>query len=368
MTAELSGPVNIDSEAANITAWRLATHGDLSLDEFRDNPWVSESKGRFVSDRSPGLVMWAVPFYFVLGGENPTAFPGVLSAVVAATFATLLLYGILCRHFESSTAFWGSLLFAFGTATWGISSRELWPHGPAQFVLLLALCLLDKKRYLWAGCLFGYAILIRPPLAVVPAVIGIYLSYKERDIRLMIRIGLGSVLCFFLLLFYNWHVFGALSLRGGYAPSFGKNLVEMSLFDHLENFALLFVSSSNGLLVWSPFLVILLPGIARAWKKATPWMRGAALSALVYLFFHARLNTYFGGLAFNYRYSLEGLTLAAPLLFYSFTEWTGKSDFKKRLFAAAAFCSVVAQTIYIFTLKCEPHITGKFTCTLFNWE
>ena len=62
---------------------------------------------------------------------------------------------------------------------------------------------------------------------------------------------------------------------------------------------------------------------------------------------HLRLNRFWGGLAFNYRYALEFLIVLSPLLFLSWRGWyTNASPFGRRLFwysvAASAGIQVIA--------------------------
>ena len=63
----------------------------------------------------------------------------------------------------------------------------------------------------------------------------------------------------------------------------------------------------------------------------------------MYLLFQYKANRYTGGSGFaTYRYPLEALTAAAPVLLLSYTEWVAERPTAVRIFRALAMVSVVA--------------------------
>ncbi|MDH3539542.1 MAG: hypothetical protein OEP52_06080, partial [Acidimicrobiia bacterium] len=64
---------------------------------------------------------------------------------------------------------------------------------------------------------------------------------------------------------------------------------------------------------------------------------------------HLRLNRYWGGYSFNYRYPLEPLTVAAPLLYLSWQAWFDvASALWKRMFWYSVILSVFAQMLSLY--------------------
>ena len=103
---------------------------------------------------------------------------------------------------------------------------------------------------------------------------------------------------------------------------------------------------------------------ARTWRSTPLWTRAAALSALLYLLVHARMNRASGGLPFNYRYPLEPLVLATPLLSVAIDRWRQSSERRQLLVFAAVAAGFVLQALYAFTLVCEPFDADNVICEL----
>jgi alpha-1,2-mannosyltransferase len=100
--------------------------------------------------------------------------------------------------------------------------------------------------------------------------------------------------------------------------------------------------------VWSPFLVVLIPGLRAAWRAASPAARGAALGAVGYLLIQYKANLFAGGSGFfGYRYPLEALVAAAPVLVLSYREWVASRPIAQRLFVALAAMAVALQTVAV---------------------
>ena len=106
---------------------------------------------------------------------------------------------------------------------------------------------------------------------------------------------------------------------------------------------------SRGLFVWSPFVLILLLGVRTGWRAAPSWARGAAVGGLIYFLIQMKANRYSGGGGFTgYRYPLEPLMAAAPLLVYVFREWVTVNRLRQRVFVFTALSAVALQTVAVF--------------------
>jgi hypothetical protein len=345
-TASHEPPVSPDPTAAARAASQLASQGTLALDVEPRPPWYLEVDGRVVTDRQPGLIGFAVPFYRLLPdrGEVPGGvdlLPAAIAGATAAALAMGVLHLALRRLAPPSTAVVAALVSGLATPTWSVSADTLWPHGPNQLWAALALLGLAAGRYAAAGGAFSLMIATRPNAAFVPLVAGIDAAWARRSPRPAFAVGVPSALGLAALVAYNRAVFGTWSVTGGYPRVFADNLVEMGWLTFAENLAGTVVSPYRGILVFSPFLLALAPGLVAAWRAAPAWARGAALAGLIYLVVHQRLNRFSGGNNFYaYRYAIESLTLAAPLLLLAWREWTAVTVRRRQAFWALATLSV----------------------------
>lgn len=367
-------PYHIDPFSNTVPAWNMATEGSVYLDDFADvaGPeywsvgWFVAVDDTAVSMYPPGAALWAVPFYVVgpsdaeviVGqapqnpglGTIPITLPPMSTAAFAASLATSLAIGFLGLTFRrmvmAEVALVGAYLAAFGTSAWSIASDQLWQHGPAMMWLALA-GLLAGATHLWSsGLSYGLAALTRPPTAVMAAATGLAMGIQNRSWRPVLRIGLGSLLGIVAVVAYNTLVFGEPSISGGYGDGFSDRALSSSPLWWAGNFLRALLDPRRGLFVWSPFLLVLLPGIRQAWRVAPAWVRGSAIGGILYLALQYKVNRYSGGNGFyGYRYPLEALVVFAPLLMIAYREWVAVRPRAVRVFAVLAVISVTLQAV-----------------------
>lgn len=110
------------------------------------------------------------------------------------------------------------------------------------------------------------------------------------------------------------------------------------------------VSPGRGLLIGAPFLVLLLPGLRRAWRVAPDWVRSAAVGGLVYLLIQLKAEVFTGGQFFwSYRYPLETLTLCAPLLVLAWRRFAARTRLRRAWFGALVAVAVGFQAVGAFS-------------------
>jgi alpha-1,2-mannosyltransferase len=377
-TATWTMPYGIDAGTNVLTAWELGERGDVFLDRhaalasedyYGIVGWVSEAGDSFASRYPPGAAALAAPLYAIWPAEAsiltivatsadtpdveipipPLAPAAIVSAAVASIAMGIL--GLAFRELaDGRSALLGGYVAGLGTGAWAVAADALWQHGPGM-MWLAAGTLLSIRHRAWAGVAFGAAILTRPHTALVSACNGIWQSAKERSVRPAVLVGLGSAAGLALLLLFNEAVFGSASVTGGYGESVSSQAASLDILDYLGNVALAFVHPVRGLLPYSPFLILLLPGIPAAWRAAPAWVRGSALGGLLYLLLQLKANRYSGGYGFwAYRYPLEPLAAAAPLLFLAYTEWVAKqSALIQKFFRWLVVASVAITTIGALT-------------------
>ena len=339
-TANYHDPLNNDTRATALAAWQLAHHGNATLTAFDGHfEWLFRVDGRDVTNRLPGTIFWATPFYLVLGGRAfPNVYPGALAADVASALAVAFVFSLCCRLVDRRTAAAAAGLFAFATATWTVSADQLWTHGPAQAAIVLTLLFAVRNQWLLAGIPAGFAILIRPHLAVVALIFGVAAATRTKELRPLL-IGLGASGGAIILLAYNHALWGGISIFGGYnQPVVASSHKFRAL---VTGFAGDFVSPERGLLVMTPALLLLLPGTRAAWRIAPDWVRWAAAAGLGYLVLQLWGIRFGGGDGFySYRTTLEVMSLCVPLLVVAWREWTSRTRARRVMFAVLATLSV----------------------------
>jgi len=346
---------NVDTVAAGLPAWRFAMFGDLDLSSFESLRFIGEINSRIMSNRTPGISFISVPAFWLFGqpgysGVIPSQLPATATAAVLSAGAVGTLHLVFRRLVTPALAVGAALVFGVATSTWSMSSVTLWPHGPGQFFLALALLAIASNRFLAAGFAYAAAFLIRPVTAVLAAVPALYLSWKMKSWRPVVRVAVASSIGVALLIAYNGMVLGSWTLAPeSYGAVFLGRATRQSLGAYLGDLALTFFSTRYSLFLFSPFLLFTVPGLRAAWRKADYWVRAGGLGALAYLLVTLRLNRHGGGHPFNYRYPLEPLVLASPLLLLSVREWYRRvSPDWQRLFWYSVIMSVVAQMLAMY--------------------
>ena len=339
-TARYHDTLNNDTHAAAVAAWQLAHHGNATLTAFDGRlPWLYAVDGRYVTNRLPGTIFWATPFYALIGSSSyPPIYPSAIAAAAASAFAIALAFSLCCRLASRRAALIAAGLLAFGTGTWTVSADQLWTHGPAQAAVLLTLLFVVRNQWFLAGVPAGFAILVRPHLGVVAVTFCVAAIVHTKELKPLL-IGFGTAVGAGILLAYNNALWGGISIFGGYnQPVLASNhkLAALGI-----GFVGDLVSPERGVLVMTPALLMLLPGARAAWAAAPSWVRWSTVAGLAYLFLQLWGIRFGGGDGFySYRTTLESLTLCLPLLTLMWREWTSKRRGRRTIFAALATTSV----------------------------
>jgi hypothetical protein len=164
---------------------------------------------------------------------------------------------------------------------------------------------------------------------VIAAVVGLYLGWRRKDFRIVIRIGASSALGLVMLAVWNHAVFGSWSLRGGYNGYVTENILSpanTTPFYKFANVLGFLAAPDRGLLVWTPAILLLLPFVP--WRRLPDWVRGFLLAGIVYSAVQLQINSFRGGLGFyGYRLALELLVCMAPALVYAYRETTNRTRY-----------------------------------------
>jgi hypothetical protein len=161
-----------------------------------------------------------------------------------------------------------------------------------------------------------------------------------------LKIGAGSLLGLGGLLWYNWWVWGEPSVSGGYGDAGVDQVLSTDFVAYGQNILSAALDPAHGLLPYSPFLLILIPGLREAWRNSPDWAKGATIGGIAYLLVQLKANRFSGGSGFvGYRYPLEALTAAAVVLFISYQQWVSRRTMLKWLFWVGVFVAVILQII-----------------------
>jgi hypothetical protein len=358
--------INVDAEPAAMPAWHLVQHGTVDLDGFdtNDNEFINRTpEGRLISDRPLALSLLAAPAYLITNVATYTPQPSTVTAALLTLASVLVLYLVLRRCLPARWAFGGAAVFALGTASWPISSVQLWPHGPGQLAAALVLLGLSAGQPFAAGLAAGVGVLVRPVTAVVGIVLAATAAWGRRW-REAAALLLPTLLALGAVATYNRWAFGSFSISGGYASTFRDNITGQSPLRYLGNVVDMAVSPQNGMLFWSPMIIACLVGLWHAWATTPDWARRGAVTGLVYLLVHLRLNRASGGLPYDYRYPLEGLMLATPALVLGARALAQRGEAATKVLVAAVMASVLLQGIVATTFECVDLPNGDAQCSL----
>lgn len=358
-----------DSVATAFPAWHLVEHGDLDLSgTVSQGPWIYEAEiGGLYSNRAPGLIaITAVVYTLVSPFVNDfVVWPATLLAVVASSTAVLVL-AISVTKRDPRLATPTFVLVGLGTSIWSISADQIWPHGPAALAVAVAVWFLTEHRLWWAGIAFGVGILIRPPVAVLVAVIGIGIAWSSRSWKPLHSLGVPSFVGGALLLAYNrilWGSFSPLASYGGGQPG-GLGSAE-STPDFLPNLGSALLSPRYGVLLWSSWLLIALITLPKVRSTLQDWMKWTPLAAVVYVMVHAALNRTSGGLPYGYRYAIEAVVLLTPIAIAACRTALSETFYRTLLYTAG-LASLILQFAYIFVADCTGIGTNSPECHLFG--
>ena len=311
-----------DTYPARYQPFGILRHGSLSLDPIlslvrhgrtpAETYWIQAGRGgRAISLYPVVLPVVTSPLYVpaalylhTLGWPEESVDRAArimekLAASLLAAASAALLFLLLRRRASPRVALVLTLVYAFGTSTWVISSQALWQHGLAQLLVVCALLLVTgpatPRRVIAAGLMLGLIAGNRPPDALLAAALGIHgLFWARRWAPWLVAaaaIPAGLVLAYNLVSAGHW--------AGGYGVA-GR--AEFLQNDALPGLAGLLVSPTHGLFVFSPFLLALPLAFRRVWEDADSRRLTLAL----------------------------GIGMGLQLLLYSKADWTGGTSWGPR--------------------------------------
>jgi len=384
----------IDSVGASLLPFSLLLDGSIALDRFQ--PWFTEHApqhaaaflvrhGHAWSTYPIGLPVLATPLYVPaalaarLGAWDTrriitvAAIHEKLTASLLAALSVALLYCLVRRLTEQTTAVLVACLYAFGTETWTISSQALWTHGgttlavTGSFYYLLRASESPPGRGYWilAGLFGGLAYAIRPTNALFLLAAGASLAWGRRFKGLCL-FSLFPLLAVTLTSAYNVRVFG--HVLGRYTVPQGA--------DFWAGLTGILFSPGRGLFVYTPVFLFSLAG-AFAWLRErglrhSPVYTAAVLFTFLEVLVVSWWPEWWGGHCFGPRL----LTDVAPclaLLTIPAMPQVRRAVALRAAFAASLVASVSIQAIGAFCYPNSrwdetPVAVGQDIARLWDWR
>lgn len=407
--ANLRSITSFDTNPTRYLPISILTEFDLDLDEFAflheyPKPWlqahpdfadsltagappyfVQQVRGHYMSSYPVMPAILATPVYalpVLLGltegsasgiGYTQTEIVGTFLSKVSASAAVAGSVGIiflaLLRLTSRRSALWISLIYAFATSSWAVSSQGLWQTSMSQPCLALALyCLVRAKErprwVLWAGLALALAVACRPPVVIYATVLLGYVVHRHRA-----RVGyfvLFPVVIAALLASYNYYYFGG--PLGGYTEMAGNQFI----YPQLKNLLGLLISPSRGLLTHSPVLVFSLLGLAVALlRRRDSLMTYTAVATILSVLFYSTWLSWHGAFSFSYRFLVDLLPGLALLLALVFEAVCARRWMRHVLVLSVGF-SVGVQIIGAFCYPCgwdeSPVSATAFPERFWDWS
>ena len=338
----------------------IVEEGTLRIDRAveRDGETVDMARfeGHYYSDKAPGVAFFGVPVYFVFRALSGGTFterdllPVCRSLVV--TVPALLFLAVLFRRWAGH----GSLGLVLGV---GLAvGTSFFPFAISYYGhTLLAILLFwiywrvtaadegGPAHYALTGLLCGTAVLVDYTGAVFVALVGLYLLWKKRSAVPLLWLAAGSAPVLALLAAYNYQCFGSpFDLAYNHMVSERDQVHRTTGFFGIglaapEAIVGLTVGLSRGLLVYSPFLLLLGPAL---WTLGRPWRWEArdvlAASAIAaYFWLNASLIDWQGGWTLGPRYLVPIYPFALALILRGAAR---QSDAARRRYLAFAVFAV----------------------------
>ncbi|XGB42690.1 MAG: hypothetical protein LVS60_02265 [Nodosilinea sp. LVE1205-7] len=289
-----------DTVPSSLAALNLLHHGTIYFDNFRNSylgqgqPYylIQSLHGHWVSVYPIGVSVLSFPIYLVLylglrifapstDITDPSFEPlrilfESIAAAILTALAVVVFYQASRLKFSLRVALLSTVTFGFATSTWSTSGRALWQHGPANLMLVTGFYLLLRAarrsapglllmHLFLAGLCFGFLPAVRPTSAIFSIAALVYVVYYYRFKALIFMAAFGVYLP---VLAWNTYHFGQFS--GGYSTVFvGQAPYLLTLAHFLPTALAHLVSPSRGLLVMSPVLLLVIPGLIRLGRSST---------------------------------------------------------------------------------------------------
>jgi hypothetical protein len=333
-----------------------------SADPVNGIYFLRKSHGHWMSSYPVIMPLAITPLYvlpsWLVARQNPPLHQGdillttlidlmaKLSASLMAALSALILYAALRRIASPDLSLLATLVYGLAGTPWSISSQGLWRHGFTQlcFAGLLWGLLQDEgssRRPFWCGLALAGAAANNAANAIFVLPFLIYFARRGR--REFAAFFAPLAVLGSLVLGYNFYFFG--KLLGGYPRVWTATAAGIHVYKAApvwEGAAGLLFSPGRGLLIFMPWTILALWGMARAWKQnKLPAVRYLMVGMVGFFAAHSAMGTWWGGWCFGPRYMGDLLPFLALFLI---PVWP---QVRSRRPLAAAACMAIAVSMGI---------------------
>ena len=361
-----------DVVAASLQPFELLQHGHLYLDEAFPGSVegavepVYRFGGHVLSKYSsaPGLCLLPIDLVPALAGVHPSDLflhqTQKIGASLMAALSALLILKVLSGWMGREKAVLLTLVYAFGTTNFSVSSQAIWQHSPGHLFLALGIWALAGTRvdlngkswgWVFVGLSFAMAAWCRYSNLVILLPVGAWILFQHPKKILFFAAGAFAPLA--AMAVDNYFHSGVFWTTGyaGRSETFTTPLA--------EGLAGVLLSPSRGLLAYSPFLVFSLWGMAFTWRQENQGLfKSLSLGAVAAILLTAKWGCWWGGWCFGPRL-LADLT---PLLILAVVPVLPSLEKKRwtwETFWLLSVFSVVTHAMGAYlTWKWEPDGTG----------
>jgi hypothetical protein len=354
-----------DAEIGDKTAAEWRAQGNLEFNGPRYNLVESPTKHVYVNTFGPLPGLLLVPATALVNRLDPEyghQFEKLMtiaklhaSALVALT--TVFLYWAALGLTSRRNAMVVALTFALGTCAWSIASQNMWQQTVTMFFLVLGVAPFvrapdDPGSTLVSGLGLGAAVACRPTSVVLVLCIGVYRFLRHR--KSLVPFALGLLPFPLLIGVYNQRFFGspfviAQELVGHVMANAKTGNPNLWQTPFIEGFVGLVGSPSRGVLVFSPVLLLTLPGIRKVWRgERLPILKPVLFGMLFTMALQCKWFDWWGGWAYGYRPWLDSIPLLCLFLIPGLEDVMTAPRKRAVYFAALAWC-VFVQFVGAFT-------------------
>jgi hypothetical protein len=378
-----------DTTPAQIVPLSILQDRSLSLERFNESYSTPDNLYAFIRVQghdysyfpivTPVILtpLYVVPYLIISSLHLPLTYALIASlarfaSAILAAAGVILVYLNTRTLFSKEAALLTTITYAFGTATWAISSQAPWQQGMVELLLAAMIFVVIRREttgrgphLIPLGILSGLLVMARPPdsILVLPMVWYV-LRYSFRQAPHYFLPAILSGLPFVL---YNTLVFG--SPFGGYQNNLGIFMVGT---EAIFRFAGFLFSPNMGFFIFAPVLILGIPGYFYARDITNDRIRRLLLlygPTIILLVFLYSFYTQWTGAAYGSRF-LTGLLPAYILYVGLFLDRTLRipGATRKTLLSAFALLLLVSVTIQIIGAFYYPFIKDVYMDDRRVWD
>ncbi|MDW8067544.1 MAG: hypothetical protein RML46_01375 [Anaerolineae bacterium] len=320
--------------------------------EKRDRLGTPGRGGDIFCKKGLAVSLFALPFFWGFGllpGAGAVHATHLTNGVVTALTGSVLYLYLSALGFSRSTAIVASCLWGTGTLAWPYARMLLAePAGALGLMISLYAGWLFRQKpatrtAFLAGLGAGTAVLAIPSIALLLPLLGfpLLLPYLQNRDRTLLRCawtgGLGGLSIPLLVMFtYN-------TMRFGSPLDTGYRLSSSDLQSPLMGIIGLLFTPARGLFVYSPILLLAVPGYILGWRKhRTDFALSLALFGALGLFYGAWV-IWHGGWSWGPRYLVPILPLLFGPVAQTLEHFWSRSFLGRALMALVVVISLLVQ-------------------------